>query len=185
MADEASAAFGPQRARELLTQIGGAIPETYKTDVPPSAAVTDFARILELRESDRHLDFELWESETYVGGVPIEPDDDVPDTVKRVWRLTIYRTGGPITLTDVLPRLQHMGVDVVDEHPYEFGADEPFWIYDFGLRRKPVAEAGEAAAGRPDLQPARPGAGRGRAGWRCGMAGSRTTASTRWCWTRS
>ena len=38
----------------------------------------------------------------------------------RVWRLTIYRTGSPITLTDVLPRLQHMGVDVVDEHPYEF-----------------------------------------------------------------
>ncbi|HEY2312561.1 MAG TPA: NAD-glutamate dehydrogenase [Streptosporangiaceae bacterium] len=143
VADEAAAAFGPQRARELLTQIGSAIPENYKTDVPASAAVTDFARIFELRHSDRTIDFELWESETYVGGVPIEPDVDVPDTVKRVWRLTIYRTGGPITLTDVLPRLQHMGVDVVDEHPYEFGVDEPFWIYDFGLRRKPVAEAGE------------------------------------------
>ena len=79
--------------------------------------------------------------------MPIEPEDHVPDTVKRVWRLTIYRTGGPITLTDVLPRLQHMGVDVVDEHPYEFGVAEPFWIYDFGLRRNPVAEAGELAAG--------------------------------------
>ncbi len=145
--DEAIAAFGPQRARKLLNQIGGAIPETYKTDVPPSAAITDFARILELRESDRTIDFELWESETFVGGVPIEPDDDVPDTVKPVWRLTIYRTAGPITLTDVLPRLQHMGVDVVDEHPYEFGADEPFWIYDFGLRRNPMADAGEAAQG--------------------------------------
>jgi glutamate dehydrogenase len=144
VADEAVATFGPQRARELLTQIGGAIPETYKTDVPPSAAITDFARILELRESDRTVDFELWESETYVGGVPIEPEDDVPDTVKRVWRLTIYRTAGPITLTDVLPRLQHMGVDVVDEHPYEFAAAQPFWIYDFGLRRKPVVEAGES-----------------------------------------
>ena len=146
VSDEAIAAFGPQRARELLNQIGGAIPETYKTDVPPSAAVTDFARILELRESDRTIDFELWESETYVGGVPIEPDDDVPDTVKPVWRLTIYRTNGPITLTDVLPRLQHMGVDVVDEHPYEFGADEPFWIYDFGLRQRPVVvDTGEAS----------------------------------------
>ncbi len=143
LADEAVAAFGPERARKLLNQIGEAIPENYKTDVPPSAAVTDFARILELRNSDRTIDFELWESETYVGGVPIEADDDVPDTVKRVWRLTIYRTAGPITLTDVLPRLQHMGVDVVDEHPYEFAAAEPFWIYDFGLHRKPVAEARE------------------------------------------
>ncbi len=145
VADEAAAVFGPERARELFNLIGDAIPETYKTDVPPSAAVTDFARILKLRESDRTIDFELWESETFVGGVPIEPEDDVPDTVKRVWRLTIYRTGGPITLTDVLPRLQHMGVDVVDEHPYEFAAAEPFWIYDFGLRRRPVADAVERA----------------------------------------
>src|SRR5439155_666898 len=61
-----------------------------------------------------------------------------------VWRLTIYRIGSPITLTDVLPRLQHMGVEVVDEHPYEFAGPsvaKPFWIYDFGLRR------GEAAQG--------------------------------------
>ncbi len=142
LADEAATALGAQRARELLNQIGDMIPATYKTDVPASAAITDFARILELRRSGGDIDFELWESEDYIGGVPIEPDDDVPASVKRVWRLTIYRTGGPITLTDVLPRLQHMGVDVVDEHPYEFPAAQPFWIYDFGLRRRPVLEAG-------------------------------------------
>jgi len=172
---EAAATFGPQRARELLTQIGAWIPATYKTDVPASAAVTDFARILRLRDSDRDIDFELWESENYIGGVPAEADDDVPGA-KLVWRLTIYRTGGPITLTDVLPRLQHMGVDVVDEHPYEFspaqaGATEagddgpagvdsvaaaaaspdaqPFWIYDFGLRRRPMRDG--QAAGDIDL----------------------------------
>ena len=150
LADEAVAELGPQRARELLTQIGDAIPATYKTDVPASAAITDFARILELRGSGGDVDFELWESEDYIGGVPIESDADVPDTVKRVWRLTIYRTGGPITLTDVLPRLQHMGVDVVDEHPYEFpavssSATLPFWIYDFGLQRKPLLDSSDAA----------------------------------------
>jgi glutamate dehydrogenase len=166
LSDEATAAYGPQRARELMSQIGEMIPETYKTDVPASAAITDFARILELRESGRDVAFELWESQTYIGGVPIEPDDADADLIsggdetgreetvsapaagpaaaedvhgERVWRLTIYRTGGPITLTDVLPRLQHMGVDVVDEHPYEFPASQPFWIYDFGLRRAPVA----------------------------------------------
>jgi len=180
LAVEAAAAFGPQRARELQTQIGAWIPATYKTDVPASAAVTDFARILRLRDSDRDIDFELWESENYIGGVPAEADDDVP-AAKLVWRLTIYRTGGPITLTDVLPRLQHMGVDVVDEHPYEFSpaqaggvqpsddagsaddgqagpailADAPslatpaFWIYDFGLRRRPMRDG--QAAGDVDL----------------------------------
>jgi glutamate dehydrogenase len=144
LAAEATAAFGPQRGRELLNQLGDAIPPSYKTDVPAAAAITDFARIFRLRESGRDVDFELWESEDYVGGVPID-DDDVADARKRVWRLTIYRTGGPITLTDVLPRLQHMGVDVVDEHPYEFQGAQPFWIYDFGLRRTGAREmAGDA-----------------------------------------
>ncbi len=155
LADEAAAAYGPQRAREFITEIGDAIPATYKTDVPAVAAVDDFARIMELRESGRDIAFELWESEGYVGGVPIEFRAGADGTggadaeaatlprAKRVWRLTIYRTGGPITLTDVLPRLQHMGVDVMDEHPYEFPAAEPFWIYDFGLRRRPLPEAAE------------------------------------------
>jgi glutamate dehydrogenase len=141
LADEAARELGPQRARELMAQLGDSIPETYKTDVPASAAVGDFAKIMELRESGDDIAFDLWESEDYVGGVPIVEDGaDIGPAVagKRVWRLTIYRTSGPITLTDVLPRLQHMGVDVVDEHPYEFHAargGQSFWIYDFGLRR--------------------------------------------------
>ncbi|HEY7324370.1 MAG TPA: NAD-glutamate dehydrogenase [Streptosporangiaceae bacterium] len=139
LAVEAARTLGAQRGRELVTQLGGAVPVTYKTDVPASAAITDLARILRLRESGRDVDFELWESETYTGGVPIE--DGEADGGGRVWRLTIYSAGGPITLTDVLPRLQHMGVDVVDEHPYEFPAAEPFWIYDFGLRRTATREA--------------------------------------------
>jgi glutamate dehydrogenase len=43
--------------------------------------------------------------------------------------------GERLLLSDVLPVLQHMGVDVVDERPYEIdriGAP-PAWIYDFGL----------------------------------------------------
>jgi glutamate dehydrogenase len=135
---EAARALGAQRGRELVNQLGGAVPATYKSDVPASAAITDFARILRLRESGRDVDFELWESETYTGGVPIEASE--PDGRLRVWRLTIYSAGAPITLTDVLPRLQHMGVDVVDEHPYEFPAHDPFWIYDFGLRRTAMRE---------------------------------------------
>src|SRR6266571_1697903 len=69
-------------------------------------------------------------------------------------RLKVYRAGSQIVLSDVLPQLQHMGVEVVDERPYEFGAPavaegaapgheefgsptlpSRFWIYDFGLRR--------------------------------------------------
>jgi glutamate dehydrogenase len=139
-ATEALRACGEQGGRALLNMVADVIPQTYKTDVPPAAAVSDLRRIWQLRESGENVAFELWESQDYIGGVPIietSEADRPPADARRVWRLTIYRTGGPITLTDVLPRLQHMGVDVVDEHPYEFPVNEPFWIYDFGLRRGP------------------------------------------------
>jgi len=148
LAQEAPRACGEQGGRALLAMVGDTIPPTYKTDVPPSAAVSDLAKIMQLRASGEDVAFELWESQDYVGGVPIEDGAAGPagPAGQRVWRLTIYRTGSPITLTDVLPRLQHLGVDVVDEHPYEFPAAAPFWIYDFGLRRS----AADAQAG-PDI----------------------------------
>src|SRR4029453_6876930 len=49
--------------------------------------------------------------------------------------LPIYRVGQRLLLSEVLPVLQNMGVDVVDERPYEIdriGAP-PTWIYDFGV----------------------------------------------------
>jgi glutamate dehydrogenase len=135
---EAARRLGDTEARALLAPYAGAIPETYKTDVPAAYAVNDLIRMQSLLASGESSAFDLWEAEGYVGGQPVGGDGH------GVWRLTIYRVGTPITLTDVLPRLQHMGVDVVDEHPYEFTGPSvpPFWIYDFGLRRTGVGAAG-------------------------------------------
>jgi glutamate dehydrogenase len=142
LVEEAVRQLGEERASALLAMISGVqIPQTYKTDVPARVAIDDLEKILQLRESGEGVSFDLWESEGYVGGVPLEEGSGGSGSGgsgrshPRVWRLTIYRNASPITLTDVLPRLQHMGVEVVDEHPYEFTAAEPFWIYDFGLRR--------------------------------------------------
>jgi glutamate dehydrogenase len=127
--------LGEAEAKNLLSICSSAIPETYKADVPALYALDDLTQIVRMLESGEQVAFEMWEAEGFSGGVPVE---DAPPDRPLVWRLTIYRTGSPITLTDVLPRLQHMGVEVVDEHPYEFkgpGLATPFWIYDFGLRR--------------------------------------------------
>jgi glutamate dehydrogenase len=132
LAAEATRTLGEERARALL-DVCSAIPETYKTDVPARAALNDFIQVGELLRSDQDTAFDLWEAESYSGGRPV-----TEQSKDGVWRLTIYRTGSPITLTDVLPRLQNMGVEVVDEHPYEFTGPslaKPFWIYDFGLAR--------------------------------------------------
>jgi glutamate dehydrogenase len=153
---EAVTQLGEREGRVLLAEFADFISDTYKADVPASAAISDLAKIKQMRESGQAISFELWESAGYVGGVPVDHEaavtavpggtapygDSDADRKKRVWRLTIHRSGAPITLTDVLPRLQHMGVEVVDEHPYEFAAPEPFWIYDFGLQREGVAASG-------------------------------------------
>ena len=139
LAEEARARLGETQSQVLLAACAGAIPETYKADVPAAYALSDLIRVHLLQESGEQVAFELWEAEGYSGGIPARSGPDGAG----VWRLTIYRTGSPITLTDVLPRLQHMGVEVVDEHPYEFQGrelDRPFWIYDFGLRRSGAAE---------------------------------------------
>ena len=122
--EEALRTLGEQRARLVLDQFAAAVPETYKTDVTAADAVGDLGRILQVRESGDSFAVRL-------------RDDDRPGQ----WRLRVYRSGAPVILSNVLPQLQHMGLEVVDEHPYEFraaGAD-PFWIYDFGLRAETVA----------------------------------------------
>jgi glutamate dehydrogenase len=133
LAAEAVWTLGEERAQALLDMCSGEIPETYKADVAPVDALTDLMRVDELLRSGEDTSFDLWEAETYTGGKPLA------DHAKRgVWRLTIYRAGSPITLTDVLPRLQNMGIEVVDEHPYEFAGPpgaKPFWVYDFGVAR--------------------------------------------------
>jgi glutamate dehydrogenase len=151
LAAEAARRLGDAAGRELLAAYAGAVPETYKADVPAEYAVDDLIRTQNLLASGETIAFELWEADSYVGGKPADSDGH------GVWRLTIIRAGTPITLSDVLPRLQHMGVDVVDEHPYEFAGPrvQPFWIYDFGLRRTGVGAAGpEAVTGQfPAVEP--------------------------------
>jgi len=165
LAAEAVRTLGEEPARALLDTCSGGIPESYKTDVPAANALTDLVRVNNLFKTGEDIAFDLWEAESYTGGRPVTEHGK-----HGVWRLTIYRIGSPITLTDVLPRLQHMGVDVVDEHPYEFAGPsvaKPFWIYDFGLRRsrsgRPAGEPDDASgpglgerAGRI-LGPAHPG----------------------------
>src|SRR5690349_6269538 len=56
-------------------------------------------------------------------------------------RLKIDRFGCPLSLSEVLPILSSMGVEVVDEWPYELeGLDRETHLYDFGLRHhRPVS----------------------------------------------
>src|SRR5580693_8975877 len=126
LAAEATRVLGEERARTLLDLAAAGIPETYKADVSAQDAVDDLITMLGLRESGQEFAVRLVE----------HPEK---------WTLVVYRSGSPITLSDVLPQLQHMGLEVVDEHPHRFAGSSnasSFWIYEFGLRPPAVAATG-------------------------------------------
>ncbi|HEX6471050.1 MAG TPA: NAD-glutamate dehydrogenase [Streptosporangiaceae bacterium] len=127
-ADDLAAAIVAQCGEELSNALSrryaDAFPEGYKADFPARTAVADLVRLDRLAE-DGEIAINLY-----------EPFDAAPGER----RLKIYRLGPPISLSHVLPLLQNMGVEVVDERPYEItpagGARR--WIYDLGLRHEPA-----------------------------------------------
>ena len=132
LAADAARILGEDKARALLDAYGEHIPETYKADVSAADAVNDLSTIGTLRELGTEFAVQLADGHR-TGGRPTE-------TAR--WTLRVYRANTPITLSQVLPQLQHMGLEVVDEHPYEFAGGEAvrtFWIYEFGLRVPSVA----------------------------------------------
>src|SRR5947209_3298257 len=123
LADALTARYGAE-AERMLAQVADAFPAAYQEDFPAARAVEDLDRLAAQGEGEVGLRF--W-----------TPADALPGER----RLTVYRVGTRLLLSDVLPVLQHMGVEVVDERPYEIdriGAP-PAWIYDFGLTVNSVA----------------------------------------------
>ncbi|MFJ6730232.1 NAD-glutamate dehydrogenase [Streptomyces sp. NPDC091281] len=127
--DALNAELGEERTAELLRRYGNAFTEGYKADHTPRAAVADLVHLERLSE-ERNFSLSLYEP---VGAAPDER------------RFKIYRKGDAISLSAVLPVLNRLGVEVIDERPYELRcADRSVaWIYDFGLRMPtPLGGAG-------------------------------------------
>ncbi|MFD8970455.1 NAD-glutamate dehydrogenase [Streptomyces sp. NPDC059568] len=116
-----NAECGEERAAELLRHYGNAFPEGYKADHSPRAAVADLVHLEALDKEESDFSLSLYEP---VGAGPGER------------RFKIYRSGEQVSLSAVLPVLQRLGVEVVDERPYELRCADrsTAWIYDFGLR---------------------------------------------------
>ncbi|MGW6445584.1 NAD-glutamate dehydrogenase [Lentzea sp. NPDC055074] len=123
--------LGAESATEQGQRFSTVFPEAYKEDFPASTGLEDYRRIEKLVEGDLDMVF-------YV------PEDAEPGER----RFKLFVTGEGITLSDVLPMLQRMGVIVVDERPYEIAREDGVqcWIYDFGLRidKAALAQLSEA-----------------------------------------
>ncbi|MFG2961274.1 NAD-glutamate dehydrogenase [Streptomyces sp. NPDC048291] len=129
-AEALNAECGEERAAELQRRYTNSFPEGYKADHTPRAAVADLVHLERLTDEPGN-DFALSLYEP-VGAAPGER------------RFKIYRKGAAISLSAVLPVLNRLGVEVIDERPYELRCSDrtTAWIYDFGLRMPKVSGGG-------------------------------------------
>ncbi|HWN36351.1 MAG TPA: NAD-glutamate dehydrogenase [Pseudonocardia sp.] len=120
------------RTDEQIADLLPGVPEGYKDDVDPVAALADLHQVVGLRPG----------SGTGSGTGSDSGTNTVPELSVELGaepgelRLRLFLAGPGITLSAVLPALQSLGVEVVDERPYRIHRPdgELCWIYHFGLR---------------------------------------------------
>ncbi len=120
--------FSSETDAELGQRYAAAFPEAYKEDFTAEQGLADLRRLQAL-SADGDLDTSFY--------LPVDPEAGER-------RFKLYLAGSRVTLSQVLPVLQRMGVEVVDERPYEVLRDDgtQCWIFDFGLRIDPSVLAG-------------------------------------------
>lgn len=126
-----SESFGEEQGIALFRSYEQAFPSGYTEQYSARVAVADIQRIEQLYNSKQEkLSLSFFKS--------MEPTESV-------LKLKIFNQGDALLLSDLIPVLEHLGLKVVDEFPFEiqhpkYGCT---WIYDFNLIYEPD----------PDLNP--------------------------------
>ncbi|HYT25633.1 MAG TPA: NAD-glutamate dehydrogenase, partial [Actinomycetota bacterium] len=110
---------GEELGNQLANRYADAFPAAYREDFPARSAVYDIRRMEELAEGGG-LGMSLYR--------PLEaPGSHL--------RFKLFWSERPLPLSDAVPMLEDMGVEVVEERPYEIRVPgrAPVWIHDFGL----------------------------------------------------
>nr|MBA2326148.1 NAD-glutamate dehydrogenase [Actinomycetota bacterium] len=127
------AELGEERGRALYEQVGAYAPAAYRAAVVPERAVGDVRRIGSLLDGSAELTTSL--------------GHDI-DSPPGEWRFRVYRRGLPAALSELLPLLDHLGLQALDEQPYTFRAgDERVFLYDIGVRVPAGVELDERRRG--------------------------------------
>ena len=110
---------GEEEGNTLYSSYGEAFPAAYLDDFPARNAVYDIQRMEDLAERGG-LNMNLY-----------RPLEATPGTL----RFKLFWADRPLPLSDAVPMLEDMGVEVVEERPYELHppGQGPVWIHDFGV----------------------------------------------------
>jgi glutamate dehydrogenase len=110
---------GEEEGNALFGRYGEAFPAAYLEDFPARNAVYDIQRMEDLGERGG-LNMNLYR--------PLEAPPGM-------LRFKLFWADRPLPLSDAVPMLEDMGVEVVEERPYEIHppGQGPIWIHDFGI----------------------------------------------------
>ena len=125
--DQLNQAFDLEEGPKLFRKYRDTFPPGYQNDVTPREACSDVERIEDMLSSGSKRSVDLY-----------KPEESLPGHMHFI----VYSFGEPIALSEALPLLEDMGVDVYTEHPYEASlqSGESIWIQDFHLRHESGAD---------------------------------------------
>ncbi len=142
--------LGAAEGTALVRRWAGGLPGAYTADVRPVRAVDD---LLHAEALLAEIDTRLSAGDAEQPVSPVEPLPvlalrEAADGPPLTWRLSLYRSS-PATLSEVLPVLTDLGVEVTDERPHLLvRADgRSVWVYDIGLRPPHDLVSGDDVAG--------------------------------------
>jgi glutamate dehydrogenase len=112
--------LGEARGNDLFRQFGGAFPAGYREDFTARQAVPDIQMMARLSAA-APLAMSLYR--------PLE-------AAPGVLRFKLFHLGSPVGLSDSLPMLERMGLNVLDERPHRVAplGMPPIWMHDFGMQ---------------------------------------------------
>ncbi|MCH9696371.1 MAG: NAD-glutamate dehydrogenase [Gammaproteobacteria bacterium] len=115
--------FETEDCRRLFNTYGGIFPAGYQEHTLPSEACSDIRRIDEMLASETQQTVHLY-----------APEGSEPGHL----HFMLYSFDHPLPLSNALPVLENMGVDVYSERPYKalLTTGQTFWIQDFHLRHE-------------------------------------------------
>lgn len=116
--------FGEERGLQLARQYDEAFPPGYQDDWDPRAAVSDIDKMATL-QAPADIAMSLYRSL-----------HDAADFL----RFRLFHLGDPLPLSDVMPVLEHLGLRVISERPYEVDRSQGgrVWVHEFCLTYPPV-----------------------------------------------
>jgi glutamate dehydrogenase len=101
----------------LANRYARALPAGYVEDVSPAVAAEDIHQLSQL-SGEHGLRMSFYHP-------PQNPES---------LRFKVYRNGSDISLSEVLPQLENLGLRVLTEHVYEIPGDTPLSIQDFDVQ---------------------------------------------------